>query len=1035
MNACPDCGFDIPEDAPLGLCPACLIGSADEDAFETPADSDERMIGDYRIIRQVGEGGFAVVYEAEQIEPVRRRVALKVLKPGASSPQVLARFDAERQALALMDHPNIASIYDAGETPDGNPYFAMEFVDGGAITEFSARRGLPLEKRLEILRRICEAVQHAHLKGVLHRDIKPSNTLVSEVDGRPLPKVIDFGIARALDVSLTKQVLFTEFHQIVGTPSYMSPEQAALDNSPLDGRSDIYSLGMLIYETLTGVQPFSDGQEENNSIPELLRRVCEEEPPPLSHYVPELRGDIQWVVSKAIAKKPEDRYDSAGSLARELERVLENRPVQAAAPSNWYRFRKFVRRHRVPVTAGALAVLALIAGISVATIQYLHATRLSGDLQIREVELRHEFRNSDFKMGLQLAARRRPGDAIAHFCRALRTDPDHHASASCLLALLANQKFTKAVYPAIEYPDAVRNCRNPVVFNESQSIISLVDEPERIVKWAPETGAFESVSTGFDEPVRFLIPLGFASRFAVSAGKAVEIRSAENPGEMIFRFDFDAPVTCLVSSSGVLGSGREDGNVTLWDVKTGEVSKSRELSRAAITALGLSQEGGLVGYGTSEGEVGTWEVAPDRQVSNSDTHSGRITALALPESGSHLVTGDEKGVVYLWRGRNLVQVAGPIYHGDAVRVLRINSAYRRLMSGSDDGYARSWNMLDGSLVPPAQFHRSPVTFGLLTSSAREFISGGNGGTLRIWSAIDGSGEAFPGGAQTSAVAVNSNRRRLVTFSDRRRRVSLYEIDREPSWPRRLNPGDGIDHTETFGDICPEQLMDDPGRVPVQVTSNFSLFSGVGESDGHFMRTLQPIASWALRPDGRQVAALTDGGKFQIWDPRSGEELTPPLRLTEAEIVGVRFPDEDGQLEVLLSDGELARFEIPPPEPVLPPWFLEFAEQMGGKRLSEGGAIRNLDETSLQAVAGSIPELGSDPGQSDQVAWSYVHWLLSERAERTPGPSQDIVVGDYVELLLETGDPIFVREALRLDPGNQRGTDFLKKSGSLRPLRQ
>jgi len=1026
MNVCPDCGSKIPEDAPLGLCPACLVGTTEDEDITAPSDSTDEMIAGYRIIRQVGEGGFAIVYEAEQTEPVRRRVALKVLKTDASSPQVLARFDAEGQALALMDHPHIASIYDAGQTPDGNPYFAMEFVDGGAITEFANQRNLTVSQRLDVLRCICEAVQHAHLKGILHRDIKPSNIVVTEVDGRPHPKVIDFGIARALDVSLTNQVLFTELHQIVGTPSYMSPEQAALDKAPLDGRSDIYSLGILIYETLTGVQAFSNTTEESASVPVLLRRVCEEAPPPLSRFSPELRGDIQWVVSKAIAKKPEDRYDSAGALARELERILDNHPVQAAAPSNWYCLQKFVQRHRAPVIAGTLAVLAVIVGIIVGTIQYLQTSRLSAQLQVREVELRHEFRNSDYQLGLQFAARRKPGDAIAHFCRALRTDPDHHASASCLLAILANQKFTKAIYPAMNYPDSVRACRQPVIFDNHHHVISLIDEAdgEALAKWTPEIGDFERIATGFESPVRFVVPLGLETRFAIASENIVEIRSAKTPGEKIFRFELNSPITSLVPSrtSPHLAGGTQDGQVALWNIQTGTITKSRELSDTAITSLAMAQDGTLVGYGTASGEVGSWIVNVDKLNKKSASHQSPITALDLPESGSHLVTGDESGMVYLWRTRRMAKVAGPIYHGDEVRILKFNSAFRNFMSGSADGYARMWDTQDGSLLPPTQFHQGPVTFGILSPNSKDFFTGSAKGSLRIWSATDGTGEAFPGGAQATSIAAGLNRRCLVATSDRRRQLILHEIDREPVWLRRLNPGDGTDHRKYFGSILPDQLETKQGDFKISLGNGNSLFRKINGEEILITKSIQPIVSWDLRPDGRQVATLSEGGRLQIWDPRSGEPLTPLIRLSGAPISGIRFPTEDGQLEVLLDDGELARFEIPPPEPVLPPWFLSFAESMGGKHLNEEGQLRHLGQDTLQDIASRHSSLEME----NPIAQSYLHWFLTKRDDRTPGPSQEITTQNYVNVLLGTNDPKFIREALRLDPGNHRGVQLLKK---------
>ncbi|MDF1825159.1 MAG: serine/threonine-protein kinase [Verrucomicrobiales bacterium] len=1025
MEICEDCGSTIPGDAPLGLCPGCLLSGAPAVADEVEEAVDELIPG-YRLVRQIGEGGFALVYEAEQLEPVRRYVALKILKPDVSSPQVLARFDAERQALAIMDHPNIASVYDAGETAEGDPWFAMEYVAGASITEFSTEKVLDVDTLLEIFRSVCEAVQHAHLKGVLHRDIKPSNILIAEIDGRPVPKVIDFGIARALDVSLTGHVLFTEFHQIVGTPAYMSPEQAALDNTPLDGRCDIYSLGILFYETLTGVQPFKNERDGKSGISELLRRVREEEPPPMSRFVPALRGETEWVIARAMEKDPEDRYDSAGALARELDRILHHRPVEAAAPSNWYRIRKFAQRHQTTVIAGTLVFAILLAAATVSTLQFLKATKLSEDLQIREIELSRQFRDSDYKLGLQMAARRRPADAIAYFCRSLRTDPNHHASASCLLSLLATQKFTKNVYAAMDYPEGVSSGRMPLVFDDGDDVLSLIPESGSLARWNVKERHYESFPTGFDEPVFSLLPGGSIRQFLLSSHRKVELRSVDNPGETLFRYEAESPIVSIASSgdsSAVVG-GCEDGTAFLWSVRTGQLVGQRKLSDSPVTAVVATREGGLTGYGTASGEVGVWGVDFGFQSRDAESHRSRITALALSESGTHFASGDEAGQVYLWRTRQMLKVGGPLYHGDAVRVMNMNSSYRRLMSGSDDGFARLWDLNTGAFLPPAQHHRSPVVFGAPTSDAGAFITAGESGSVRIWNASDGSGETFPGTSQSSAVAMSSSRGYFATMSDKRRRLAVYEIDRDPAWVWRVSPGRKIDSTEMFGELSPQKMSDESGNVVVKQVSR-SVLRSEGEFGSFSIRSIQAIASWTMRRDGSQVAILSKEGRLVMWDPRSGEELTPSIRLNSAELRGVRFTDRDTQIDLLFADDTLGRFEIPPPELRIPPWFLVFAEKMGGRRLAADGSIENLVEDSLQALAEVIPEEGMPSENRDGIAFRYASWLLSGNDVRCPGPTESMTKEEYVEQLIDTGEEALVQEALRLDRGNARGVSFLK----------
>jgi non-specific serine/threonine protein kinase/serine/threonine-protein kinase len=338
------------------------------------------LIDGYRLTSRLGEGGMGEVWEAEQVTPVRRRVAVKLIKPGMDSRHVVARFESERQALALMNHRNVAQVFGGGATPSGRPYFVMEFVPGVSVTEYCRRHSLPLEPRLSLFLEICEGVQHAHYKGIVHRDLKPSNILVTEEQGRPVPKIIDFGVARALDTHLTADTVLTEQGQIIGTPEYMSPEQADPLTGDVDTRADVYALGVLLYELLAGVRPFDAADLKALGFLELLRRIRETDPPrPSQRAEPtqsrRLRGDLDWIVMKAIEKDRTRRYVSPHEMAEDVRRHLMNQPVLAGPPSKAYRLKKLVRRHRATVAAATLAVIALVAGSVVATTQAVRARR------------------------------------------------------------------------------------------------------------------------------------------------------------------------------------------------------------------------------------------------------------------------------------------------------------------------------------------------------------------------------------------------------------------------------------------------------------------------------------------------------------------------------------------------------------------------------------------------------------------------------------------------------------------------------------
>jgi len=442
-----------------------------------PAERAGTRIGNYKILQEIGEGGFGSVYMAEQEQPVRRKVALKIIKLGMDTKQVIARFEAERQALAMMDHPNIAKVLEAGATESGRPYFVMELVRGISLNEYCDQNRLSAPRRLGLFMQVCGAVQHAHQKGIIHRDLKPSNVLVTLHDDLPVPKVIDFGIAKATGQRLTEKTLFTEFRQLIGTPEYMSPDQAEISGLDVDTRTDIYSLGVILYELLTGTTPFDGPTLRSKGYGEIQRIIREVDPPKPSTRMETLatsggdtdiarrreaepgalsrlmRGDLDWIVMKAMEKDRTRRYQSASELASDIQHYLRKEPVIAGPPSVLYKFRKFIQRHRVGVLATTLVIAALVAGLAMAAIGLVQARQEASRSREIAVLLQDLFVSTDPEHALAANA-----DVESVMSRAREVFGEDHATVAATLSSRALQLQSAGDLEAAErlYKESLR---------------------------------------------------------------------------------------------------------------------------------------------------------------------------------------------------------------------------------------------------------------------------------------------------------------------------------------------------------------------------------------------------------------------------------------------------------------------------------------------------------------------------------------------------------------------------------------------------
>jgi WD40 repeat protein/serine/threonine protein kinase len=755
------------------------------------------QIGPYKLLNILGEGGFAVVYLAEQQKPVKRRVALKVIKPGMDTKIVIARFEAERQALALLDHPNIAHVYDAGTTEAGRPYFAMEYIKGVPIIEHCDGQKLTIEERLKLFLEVCEAIQHAHQKAIIHRDIKPSNILVLIEGKKAVPKVIDFGIAKALSQPLTERTLVTEQGQFVGTPEYMSPEQADLTSQDIDTRSDIYSLGVVLYELLTGVLPFDAKMLREGGVDHIRHVIRDEEPKTPSTRLTglgeqakevaarrrmevqtlrrQLHKELEWIPLKAMRKERSHRYRSASELADDIRNYLDGNPLLAGPESVTYRFRKFVWKHAGAVATLALMAAVIILGLVVSTTMYFRAE------QARQKET---------------AARTQAQQAQANEAR-LRRQAEAQAYASDMslaqqaLALnnlgqaeyLLNRHRPKPGEKDLrgwEWRYLWKQCRSDELFTlyqESESTVSLAVSPDG--KWLAVVGyggwlsiwdltthqklcdlsAVESGVRAVFSPCEPLLAFGVVGSFGVSTNQESSVRLWDGKTrEIVAELTLSGECAGLEFSEDgqtlVTASIGDTGQVTLWSVSDRRklVTHSLPLLRGRIPCwpLGVSRDLRLAAC-RSNSALGSIlsivELDTGKICWSKETTGGFVSCVFSPD-GKILATssGFAESVIRLWdvaSGREFQKLKG---HRGYVEDVLFWPDGTKLASASADQTICLWDLNDITNIPPPRTlrgHRDEVWRLALLPDRKTLVSGSKDGSVRFWdTAIIGHGRTY-----------------------------------------------------------------------------------------------------------------------------------------------------------------------------------------------------------------------------------------------------------------------------------------------------
>ena len=729
-----------------------------------PSGDVGTAIGPYKLMEQIGEGGFGLVFVAEQLSPVRRKVAIKVIKPGMDTRDVIARFEAERQALAMMDHPNIARVLDAGATDSGRPYFVMELVRGVPITDYCDRSRLTPRERLELLVVVCLAVQHAHQKGIIHRDIKPSNVLVTLHDGRPLVKVIDFGVAKALHQQLTEKTIYTRFAQMVGTPLYMSPEQAEMSSLDIDTRTDIYSLGVLMYELLTGTTPFDKKRVAKAAYGELIRMIRDEEPPKPSTRLSQstaslpaiagqrnteptrlskmFRGDLDWITMKALEKDRTRRYETASSLAADVVRYLHDEPVEASPPSTRYRLKKFARRYRVPLMTGAAfagVLLAAAIGSAWLAVRAMRAEWTANESLQAEINARNEAdtqrRVADEQRKLTQVQKER-ADASAAKAETERDAKGLALERAEALRLTAQSSASLSSNPGLALLLAIEGAqrsRPRLATHNNALLTALIQCRERRTILAP----------ALDPDTRPQYGVVFTGLAISHDGRSIATTSV--------------PQTVAGSGAGFVS---RDNAARVWNAETGATVSSFTVAGLIPSSVEFSPDDRFV-LSTFEGaarihfEDGTrriysehaarvWDAATGLEVAVLKGHTSRVIAAHFSPDGSRVVTASWDNTARVWdarTGRSLSSLpcggfalASAVFSPDGARILTVSTTFERetrLSSKSDQDV--EWD-------PPVRRKRSKSEVTQLTLPSSWKIEGfapGSSG-VRLWDAVTGS---------------------------------------------------------------------------------------------------------------------------------------------------------------------------------------------------------------------------------------------------------------------------------------------------------